>query len=124
MRPWLLLLLRGGPAHGYRLLKQLEMLSPAPDADPAFLYRTLHRFEREGLVRSAWRAGGSGPDRRVYHLTAEGAGALDRWAVRIRRRRVMMDRFLETYAARPSERTGEDLQDTGDARDADRGGGG
>ncbi len=97
VKPWLLLLLRKRSAHGYLLLKQLEDLEPAPDVDTAFLYRTLHRFEEEGLVRSAWQDGGPGPDRRVYHLTPEGAGALRRWSNRIRSTRALMDRFLHLY---------------------------
>jgi poly-beta-hydroxybutyrate-responsive repressor len=93
-QPWILLALAQGPVHGYELLERLA----EPDLDPGFLYRALRIMEEEGLVRSTWDTTGRGPARRVYTLTEEGWEALRIWAVRLRRIRENLDRFLATYA--------------------------
>jgi DNA-binding PadR family transcriptional regulator len=65
--------------------------------DPALLYRTLHRFQADGLVSSVWDTEGPGAARRVYEITADGLEYLHAWAVEIRRTRQQLDRFLQEY---------------------------
>jgi DNA-binding PadR family transcriptional regulator len=66
--------LAGVPAHGYRVTMRLD--AGVPDGT---VYPVLHRLERDGLVRSAWRDV-DGRRRRLYELTGAGATALDRLA--------------------------------------------
>jgi DNA-binding PadR family transcriptional regulator len=65
--------------------------------DPGLLYRTLHRFQADGLVSSTWDTEGPGAARRVYEITADGLEYLHAWAVEIRRTRQRLDRFLQEY---------------------------
>ena len=72
VRPWTLLSLRSGPAHGYELKERLRARGLGE-----FDYRFLRRLEREGVVRSSWEKGtGVGPERRVYRLTSKGTRQL------------------------------------------------
>lgn len=95
--PAVLLLLRDGAMHGCELLDRLPELS-AEDSrtDLGNLYRLLRALEGEGLVSFQWQAE-SGPPRRVYRLTAAGAGLLDSWAGSLRDMRAGIDRFLAVY---------------------------
>jgi len=84
----------------------MDKLGDDPDganAGPGLLYRTLRRFEEEGLVRSTWDTQGHGPARRIYEITGEGCDYLDAWVVNIRRTRERLDRFLEEYEHRLSD---------------------
>jgi DNA-binding PadR family transcriptional regulator len=76
-------------------------------ADPGFLYRTLRGFEDEGLVRSSWDTGGTGPARRVYVITDVGREFLHVWAVHLRRVRDRLDRFLNDYQSLTQGEGGE-----------------
>lgn len=72
LRPSLLLLLAEGTSHGYELLDQVAELG-LDRVDPGGLYRCLRAMDEEGLVHSTWEPSASGPARRTYELTAEGA---------------------------------------------------
>jgi PadR family transcriptional regulator PadR len=68
--------LRGGPAHGYALARQLaEQSAGAFTLGEGTLYPSLHRLEHDGLVASNWTRH-AGRRRRVYRLTAAGASSL------------------------------------------------
>ncbi|MBA3338941.1 MAG: helix-turn-helix transcriptional regulator [Geodermatophilaceae bacterium] len=72
----LLAVLEVGPAHGYALIEALRSASGGTfDLPTGTVYPALHRLERADLVRGVW-ANESGRRRRVYELTAAGAGAL------------------------------------------------
>jgi PadR family transcriptional regulator PadR len=107
VQPRLLLQLVKKPAHGYELMETLSAAAddPAPP-DPGTLYRTLRSLEEDGLVRSAWRTGDSGPARRVYELTDQGIEYLHAWAVSIRGTRAQLDRFLAEYEKQFQIQTG------------------
>lgn len=96
VQPRLLFHLARKPAHGYELMEQLDE-DEGMGIDTALLYRTLHRFEAQGLVSSTWDTEAPGPARRVYEITPEGLDYLHAWAVDIRRTRQRLDRFLEAY---------------------------
>ena len=97
VQPRLLLQLVKKPAHGYELMEALSAAADDPVPDPGTLYRTLRALEEDGLVRSAWETGESGPARRVYELTDQGVEFLHAWAVSIRGTRAQLDRFLAGY---------------------------
>jgi transcriptional regulator len=68
--------LRGGPLHGYGIIKEIREKSGGDfDILEGTLYPALHRLETLGLVKSRW-ASGTGRRRRVYELTRRGRGAL------------------------------------------------
>jgi poly-beta-hydroxybutyrate-responsive repressor len=96
LRPCLLLLLREEPAHGYDLLQRLKPFGFVRD-DPGRLYRALRSLEREGLVRSAWEASTSGPDRRIYELTRAGMEELHLATKSLADAADVLDVFLTRY---------------------------
>lgn len=96
LRPALLLLLREEPAHGYDLLERAQALG-FDGADPGGLYRTLHKLEKEGLVRSAWEPSTSGPQRRIYEITRAGREELHRRAKAIAVTQELLGSFLGRY---------------------------
>lgn len=96
LRPSLLLLLRGSPAHGYELLERLGTFGLA-SSDPGGLYRALRALEAEGLVRSAWEPSSSGPKRRIYQLTRAGMEELHRQARTIAATTEALETFLSRY---------------------------
>ena len=67
----ILFALADGPLHGHGLLKQLEAEANGVPFDPANLYRSLRKLERDALVVEArCRVGRRpGPPRRAYRLT-------------------------------------------------------
>lgn len=74
----LLFALADGPLHGHGLLKSLEAEAGGVPFDPANLYRSLRKLERDELVVEAKSAAGDagGAPRRVYRLTPLGRAAL------------------------------------------------
>ncbi len=62
-----------GRSYGYELCQAVQ--ARGVSADLAAVYRTLQTLRRRGLVASAWEPSDSGPDRRVYELTAAGHAA-------------------------------------------------
>ena len=99
VEPAVLLLLAGGPCHGYDLKEQLATLRGGTDADLANLYRLLRQLELEGIVRSCWDTAGNGPARRMYSLTTAGRRLLDQWAGELRRLEGTTRAFLADYDA-------------------------
>ena len=64
------------PAHGYGIIRRLRTRShDVFRLAEGTVYPTLHRLERDGLVKSRWTSV-SGRRRRVYRLTRAGAEAL------------------------------------------------
>jgi len=106
LEPCLLLLLRGDASHGYNLLEGLREFGFAPGAlDPSIVYRMLREMEEAGWVLSEWDTAGSGPPRRVYHVTPNGEEYLAAWINDLRCTRDELDKFIETYTrqeARPN----------------------
>ena len=106
VQPRLLLQLTQKPAHGYELMEALGAAADDPAPDPGTLYRTLRGLEEDGLVRSTWETGDSGPARRVYELTEQGIEYLHAWAASIRATRARLDRFLAEYEEQFQIKTG------------------
>lgn len=82
--------LRKGDAHGFEILKRLEVAgSGALHLKEGSLYPALYRLEAEGLVKAAWEEGERrGPRRRMYRLTSKGTRRLEQsrseWDVFVR----------------------------------------
>lgn len=80
VRLGLLGLLRDAPTHGYELkLRYDELLDPDRPVQPAQVYSTLGRLERDGLVLQVDSAGGRAQGKRVYQATEQGVIEVDRW---------------------------------------------
>ena len=80
---WLLLLLHERPMYVFEMGQALVKASRGTiTADGKSLYRALRRFERIGLVESAWLSTKLGPRRRYYHLTSLGTELLRRFVQR------------------------------------------
>jgi DNA-binding PadR family transcriptional regulator len=77
----ILFALADGPLHGHGLLKRLETEANGVPFDPANLYRSIRKLEREALVVET-RPASAGP-RRTYRLTRLGRAALRAEAARL-----------------------------------------
>ena len=94
----LLLLLGQRPSHGYELIQRLnEADFKSGEADAATVYRNLRRMDKEGLIKSHWEVGESGPGRRLYKLTPQGEASLKVWAKYIAQQKVKLEIFLQVY---------------------------
>ena len=81
LRPGIMAFLAQGEAHGYQIAQQLSRMRMFAGREPdhAGIYRALRDMADEGLVMSAWQTGDTGPARRVFALTDDGATCLETW---------------------------------------------
>ncbi len=93
----MLLILRAQPGHGYDVIAALRERG-LPRADGGVVYRLLRELEDGGFLRSDWQASSSGPDRRVYRVTAKGTRQLRRDADAMAAIRADLDSFAAEYA--------------------------
>ncbi|EGW40519.1 PadR family transcriptional regulator [Desulfosporosinus sp. OT] len=94
----LLLLLGQKPSHGYELIQRLnETDFRTGEADTATVYRNLRRMDKDGLIKSHWEVGESGPGRRLYELTPHGEESLKVWAKYLTRHKAKLENFLRAY---------------------------
>ncbi len=79
------LALLDGPAHGYRLMQDVEELSRgATRLGPGTLYRSIQRMQVDGLLDEVGHPGDAGDlRRRSYQLTAAGYAAAREEASRL-----------------------------------------
>ncbi|HVU10297.1 MAG TPA: PadR family transcriptional regulator [Phototrophicaceae bacterium] len=76
----LLALLYQHPMHGYELGKQLNLVVNAEwDVKPGQIASTLARLKDANLVDYEIEETSDAPDRKVYFITDEGRGELERW---------------------------------------------
>ncbi|MER5971975.1 helix-turn-helix transcriptional regulator [Streptomyces sp. NPDC002055] len=99
--PVLLLLLAERPDHGYELLQRLRAFGWS-DCDSAGVYRVLRGMEKDGMLASSWRASETGPARRRYEITPQGAMELALWFLRLGELHETLHVFLERYAQLPT----------------------
>ncbi len=98
MEPFLLVILSGGPVHGYAIIGRLEeMRITEGPVDVGQVYRTLRELEQAGLVTSTWSLQPQGPARRDYELTDAGYTALDEWAAVMKERARLIGEFDGQY---------------------------
>ena len=78
IQPAILVVLAGGPLHGYRLVERIGALpgfaGQKPDASG--VYRFLKAMEGRELVASAWDVSASGPAKKSYQITPAGQQCL------------------------------------------------
>jgi DNA-binding PadR family transcriptional regulator len=87
------------PTHGYQLMEEMEtrgFVLPAR-LESGAVYTILRRMETHGLLVSRWEKVASGPDRRIYTITDEGAQALKTGLETIVRRQSLMENLVAFY---------------------------
>lgn len=99
--PYVLLAVSLQRAHGYLIEEYLRSVGFF-SLEMSTLYRTLRQLEKDGLLRSSWEPGPTGPARRVYSLTDVGRTWLDQWADTLGIYRRMLDQFFGLYTGDPS----------------------
>ncbi|MEO8273658.1 MAG: PadR family transcriptional regulator [Chloroflexota bacterium] len=98
MEPFVLVLLAGGPAHGYAITAQLEEMGlTGGPVDIGQVYRTLRDLEDTGQVTATWSHEQVGPQRKDYELTPVGYAALDEWAAVMKERARLIAEFEGGY---------------------------
>lgn len=106
----LLLLKHNGPCSGYDLVPRLQGHALTDAAiEKGAVYRVLRQLEANGNVRSQWKSGRAGPDRRIYRLTRLGEQHLAEWAAVLDHLSQSMRRFARDARAaqrRASSRAG------------------
>jgi DNA-binding PadR family transcriptional regulator len=104
LEPCLLLLLRQGEAHGYKLVNELERFGfDLESLDPSLVYRALRDMESMDWIQSRTDEDSQGPPRRVYELSTEGESQLAAWVHNLQRTRDDIDRLLKEYEAQKDE---------------------
>jgi len=94
----LLILLHQGIRHGYAMLEHLSRSDFCADPlNAGTLYRSLRKLEQGGIVCSSWEAGGPGPNRRVYQLTAQGEAYLAQWIELLEARQARIGKMIAAY---------------------------
>ena len=78
-KPLLLSILMDGETYGYRIIKQMKVLSGGHlEWSFGMLYPVLHRLEKEGFIAAQWKKSERGRLRKYYRLTEAGREELDR----------------------------------------------
>ena len=98
IQPCILLLLYLKESYGYELIENLKkngLVETNPD--PGVVYRTLRKFEKEGVVESQWLESETGPAKRLYKLTNEGKKTLIVWVKKIQIKVNTLNNFLNIY---------------------------
>ncbi len=73
----ILSILQREPKYGYQIMRELERRSDGYfTMTAALLYPTLHRLEKDGLVKSEWREGEGERRRKYYTITEAGRRVL------------------------------------------------
>jgi PadR family transcriptional regulator PadR len=103
LSPWILLTLNNMSMHGYQLM-QVMTISGLAAFDPATVYRTLRRLEKEGVIVSDWQIGDTGPAKRVYSLTSAGEKMLKDNILILKQYQNILDRFFELFVETKSNK--------------------
>jgi DNA-binding PadR family transcriptional regulator len=78
-KPLILSILQDGETYGYRIIKQMKILSGGHlEWSFGMLYPVLHRLEKDGFITSSWKVSDKERRRKYYGLTAAGRRELER----------------------------------------------
>jgi PadR family transcriptional regulator, regulatory protein PadR len=98
MQPSILLGLYMKPSYGYELIQGIQRFGFVEgQAPPGMIYRHLRQLEEEGLVTSEWQTEGTGPAKRVYHITPEGKEVLSIWTEYMERQAENLTEFIAQF---------------------------
>ena len=86
-----------GPQHGWAMAERLQQISAdALQVPQGSLYPALHRLERRGWIKAAWRTTESNRRAKFYVLTRRGRRQLDAEETAWRKLVAAVARVLET----------------------------
>jgi len=86
------------PSYGYELIRNIRSYGFLEgQVPPGMIYRHLRQLEEEGLVSSEWKTEGSGPAKRMYHITPEGKEVLKIWVEYMEGQARKLEGFIEQY---------------------------
>jgi len=98
IQPSILLGLYMKPSYGYELIQEIQRFGFVEGhAPPGMIYRHLRQMEEEGLVASEWQTEGTGPAKRVYHITPEGEEVLVLWTHYMERQAEHLRQFIAQF---------------------------
>ena len=98
IQPSILMALKSKPSYGYELIHGIAQFGFVQgQAPPGMIYRHLRDLEENGLVVSEWETEGTGPAKRVYHLTGDGSEILDSWIAYMKQQAGRLLNFIERY---------------------------
>jgi len=98
IQPSILMALKDKPSYGYELIQVIGQFGFVEgQAPPGMIYRHLRDMEENGLIASEWETEGTGPAKRVYQLTEEGAAVLDYWIAFMKKQAQRLLSFIERY---------------------------
>ena len=76
--PLVLSILSEGESYGYALIQRVQELSGGRiEWSEGMLYPVLHWMEKEGLIKSEWKAAETGRKRKYYFVEREGKKRLE-----------------------------------------------
>ena len=105
LQPSLLMGLLLKQSYGYELIQSIQEFGFVEgEPPPGMVYRHLRQLEGDGLVTSEWETEGSGPAKRIYRLTAEGAEVLALWIQHMERQTQKLGKFIERYQSLSKKR--------------------
>ena len=87
------------PMHGYQLMDELNKRGflQQDRLEANGVYTILRRMEHRGLITSVWQEQESGPDRRIYTITTEGAEILKAGIETMLTRKTLLDDLAAYY---------------------------
>jgi len=98
LQPSLLMGLLLKQSYGYELIQSIQEFGFVEgEPPPGMVYRHLRKLEGDGLVISEWETEGSGPAKRIYRLTTDGAEVLALWVEHMERQAQKLGTFIERY---------------------------
>lgn len=98
IQPSILMGLYLKPSYGYELIQDIQKFGFLKgQAPPGMIYRHLRQLEEDGLISSEWNTEGTGPAKRIYHLTPEGEEMLSVWIEYMERQAGILSNFIENY---------------------------
>jgi PadR family transcriptional regulator PadR len=98
IQPSILLGLHGKPSYGYELIQNIQNFGFVQgQAPPGMIYRHLRQLEKDGFVSSEWNTDGTGPAKRMYHITPEGGEMLAIWIGYMKQQSQNLLSFIELY---------------------------
>lgn len=87
------------PMHGYRIVKELDLMSESYfQMREGTLYPHLHRLEEDGLVAGYWEKQPGTRERRMYRITDKGTAELARLRAEWRTFQVNLNRVIDQAA--------------------------
>jgi PadR family transcriptional regulator PadR len=98
IQPSILLGLLLKASYGYEIIQSIQRFGFVEgQAPPGMIYRHLRQLEEEGLVFSEWKTEGTGPAKRMYHITADGREVLAVWIDYMKKQAENLTAFVKTY---------------------------